>query len=1705
MANVTRNFIAGRMNKIVDQRLLPDGEYIDAMNVRMGSTENSEVGVITNTKGNESLTTLKYIDGTPLSTQARCIGAMEDSANETIYWFVHDPAFTIGDTGKLDLIVSFNVLTNVLTYHIISIDDGGGVNTTLNFNPSYLITGINLIDNLLFWTDDYNVPQVGGNPPRYINIRPIGNRYPNPIGNIDQFTAESILVIKKPPVESPQVTPITTSGQENYLETRFICFAYRYKYVDGEYSATSQWSAPAFVPNPFSFSINSMLNEGMTNSCNTAIINFNTGGPLVVGIDLLFKQSENNVIKVIQQIDKADAGYGNNQVQQYSFNNSKIFTVLNEAEILRLYDNVPRFAKAQTIMGNRLMYGNYVEGYDLIDKNGQPTKIEYSTSLISEVIGDTALIDSTGNGVYNIDPADTFFSVNSSIITFDLAASPLVEGAAISLDVTITHGDWTGDTPYPDEVTDGVVLQFSFLLTRNYTSVYELATSAEFTNAIGTSLNILPVSTTIVGVDTSCSGITFTDSFNCALPNNLGAAPNTFTKYASGINAITSTLQPIAIITTPGSTIIGLQFPAMVYVDDISAPTIRAYEYYRVTFANVSFQEIANPRSLHSNRGYEIGLVYMDDFNRATTALVSTNNAEHVACGFSPYKNSIQVVIPFTQIAPAWATRYKFVIKADAERYETIYSNLFFINPETNEAWLLLEGENMRKVENGDRLIVKSDTQGPTLNCVYTTVLDKQAQAENFIEIPNPLVPTEFIKVPAGLYIRVTPNTFSLEKTDNALIAPGNRQVYGSGGDHVFLSYPMNIAGTDPANPTFTFLDYTVPPGSRVDWLTDWNRGGIRSCEARGYNLEKSYTSAANYDNMYEWFVGDNIQITINTGYSKGPGTETNVFIPGYARKLSDDLTGTTTSTATNRLIDSTATFISDGVVPGVRCIGSLGAITVTDVVSETELILSANSFFSSGQPYRIKWLSGNINFWKFYRNPTTNELTIIFSSTNSCPGSDYKYSRRIYVTANIQVFRAENTLIFETEPADALPDVFFENELSLAIDANGNHLGNIQNQDFNTQTSEIIDTQFFNCYAFGNGVESYKIRDSLTGRSFSFGERVTTVAAQDYKAADRFSDITYSGIYNGESNINKLNEFNSGLSNFKHCESSFGEIQLLDGRNTDVLTLQEDKISYVLAEKNLLSDASAGGIITATPEVLGTQIARTEKYGISFNPESYVQWGFDRYFTDAKRGAVIQLKGGDSSNEQLVAISEQSMRTWFRDKFNASFNYQKLGGFDPYMNEYVLSINDRPLPLNPQCLACGTSQTFTLSVGDESSKSFTYCVDLGPTVGYADISWRFSNIEEGKTFEVTVDYNGTIETSGPVDTDGTISFNKNNILIETATITIEYTGDMVVDVLADCCNTETLYVVEVVVNNNSEAGQTIHTQYRYTNGAFIGPLLSNLVQLSSGTTSPIVSRYNITSGFVGTGGFPPEFSDMRLSTNAISPDNFVFNIAENKFKYLRSDVLYNNTSVEINTLLSDNSLASPNGGSAPLYYADFEVPSNSLGQYLYLIWDLRIATLTELCYVEDDNKGSCCDCTLGNYYLNGATLSEATGIFLEADMINPAPNGFYSTGGVVRELLEGVLLPTQLCRPCGSLLSLCFGVSEQDVCCNCTETCDTPYNLYDVVNNESFPVTVYYYNEIGVLTSFILSAAGVFICSIGTPYSSSNITATFNSCGCDE
>ena len=91
---------------------------------------------------------------------------------------------------------------------------------------------------------------------------------------------------------------------------------------------------------------------------------------------------DDNIIRVIEKVDKADSALTDNSDFTIQFSKQKIFTILPESEILRLYDNVPRLAKAQTLMGNRIVYGNYLEGYDMRNLNGLNVKLGFNATLL---------------------------------------------------------------------------------------------------------------------------------------------------------------------------------------------------------------------------------------------------------------------------------------------------------------------------------------------------------------------------------------------------------------------------------------------------------------------------------------------------------------------------------------------------------------------------------------------------------------------------------------------------------------------------------------------------------------------------------------------------------------------------------------------------------------------------------------------------------------------------------------------------------------------------------------------------------------------------------------------------------------------------------------------------------------------------------------------------------------------------------------------------------------------------------------------------------------------------------------------------------------------------------------------------------------------------------------------------------------------------
>tara|TARA_R110000751_G_scaffold134837_4_gene237448 strand:- start:26621 stop:30994 length:4374 start_codon:yes stop_codon:yes gene_type:complete len=1456
MAKLARNFVLGRMNKSLNERLIPNGEYINAQNIRIGSSEGSDIGAVENTKGNVNLTPSITVLGQDLSDSARCIGAYEDGANETIYWFINDDEFGQGITEKVDLLLSYNTNTEIVTTHLLSINSGDGVTTTLNFDSKYLITGINKVEDVLYFTDNYN-------PPRQVNVN---KDYPNPasLTSSDGFSAESILLIKKPPFNSPSITPISTLGQDNFLEDRFICFAYRYRYADGEYSATSQFSEPSFLPDTFNYSFATALNEGMQNTTNECVVTYNSGGPLVKSVDLLFKDMNSSVIKVIEKLNKSELGLADDTEYTYSFSNSKIFTVLPSSEILRLYDNVPRLAEAQTMMGNRLIYGNYLEGYKLEDSNGAPTRLEYVTSVINNPMGLSDVDYTLGNGDYFFGGASI---IADSILEVDLSGIELKAGAILNILFSFEHSSWVGGTPTEDTAEE--TIDFVYTLPQDFSSVYELASSVDFQSRVGTAANILPVDHATD--PTSCEGSTLTDLVNCIIPNELGG----FFKYASGISA---TAQPIEVITIPSSDIIGLQLISMQFVDNLLTPTANRWERYKVTEADIKYREVGDTSSLHSNRGYEVAIIYMDEFKRSTTALVSPNNTVHVPCSASDTKNHIQVAIPPQQVAPEWATSYKFAIKPDKKHYDVIYSNLFFRDPSTGADYFLLDGQNSSKIEEGDELIVKADTEGPLSTCTWTTVLEKRAFEKEFLD-PAPVDAggTE-IPVPAGTYMKLRANNFSTIMGELPVVDFGQISSNGSGCRTVL--YPVDIDG----------IDYTIPAGSTVNIRITNNRRGndgrfLGNTPKKYWEVDSTFTAPEDYDDFKDWFDTNNIHTALE---AQGNDQGTGVSGPNY---------DSTTQPLGNRPCSVSAIY---------------------------------TNFVSSG-----------------------GETFFGVKSSEGYSGS----RKNTRLSVHIEVIRATSTIIFESDPQDAEPDLWYESSTCYEVTAGGLHKGNAQDQT--SSIPALVDTAFFNCYSFGNGAESYKIKDSLKGKELVLGNRATTTDSTLYGEERRYSDLTYSGVFNSESNVNKLNEFNAGLLNFKNLEQSFGPVMKLFGRETDILTLQEDKISYVLAGKNLLSDASGGNALTSVPEVLGTQIARIEEFGISSNPESFTQWGADKYFTDAKRGALIQLKGASANTDNLRVISEVGMRTWFRDLFNESFNTQKLGGFDPYMNEFVLSSNDEPIPLEIPCLDCGITQN---SVTITSVNEFSQCYNLGEFVGDVDIDYEVVGSVAGN-FTLTATYDGTPTSSGAVTTSGTLTFNKDEVLQDEVLLEITSSESVTLNITVNCPDAAQLAIVLVHVNSNSDANEQIHDEYRWTADGYISPLHSEQVTFLAGQY-PVVSMFETIVGYQGGGVTPTNGATVTMRSNKVGTDTFNFDVSSDTFKYIRTNTVWVNSPTNIAYMLAASTTATPivspaDGNTA--YTADFTMPSS--GNILYLIWDYSNRTALDLCYDATVVEDACCDC----------------------------------------------------------------------------------------------------------------------------------------------
>ena len=142
MPEMKRNFTKGKMNKDLDERLVPPGEYRDAMNIQVSTSDESDVGTIQNVLGNTRGCVYTNPSDNPVEIGSKTIGSVSDEKNDSLYWLVAGPtsAFLHSSNNyyiKKDMIMRTNsnlntgcepVFVDIYNYSVENQDNSSSTN-----------------------------------------------------------------------------------------------------------------------------------------------------------------------------------------------------------------------------------------------------------------------------------------------------------------------------------------------------------------------------------------------------------------------------------------------------------------------------------------------------------------------------------------------------------------------------------------------------------------------------------------------------------------------------------------------------------------------------------------------------------------------------------------------------------------------------------------------------------------------------------------------------------------------------------------------------------------------------------------------------------------------------------------------------------------------------------------------------------------------------------------------------------------------------------------------------------------------------------------------------------------------------------------------------------------------------------------------------------------------------------------------------------------------------------------------------------------------------------------------------------------------------------------------------------------------------------------------------------------------------------------
>ena len=247
---------------------------------------------------------------------------------------------------------------------------------------------------------------------------------------------------------------------------------------------------------------------------------------------------------------------------------------------------------------------------------------------------------------------------------------------------------------------------------------------------------------------------------------------------------------------------------------------------------------------------------------------------------------------------------------------------------------------------------------------------------------------------------------------------------------------------------------------------------------------------------------------------------------------------------------------------------------------------------------------------------------------------------------------------------------------------------------NYTTPTTTVIEEDWY--------IEESRIRGGYNNTSVDLGVKAYIVEDNDAQQR-RTNSLIYSGIFNSRTGVNQSNQFSTAEEITRSVDPVNGSIQKLYAEDTNLIIFQEDKVNRALIDKDAIYSAEGSAITTTANLVIGQIIAYAGEYGISTNPESFAVYGYQKYFVDKNRNAVLRL-----SRDGITEISSYGMVDFFRDKLsNVNSTGEIIGAYDIHNKNYVVSLQDSDGNYN------------TLSF-DEATNGWVSFFDYKPSNGFS-------------------------------------------------------------------------------------------------------------------------------------------------------------------------------------------------------------------------------------------------------------------------------------------------------------------------------------------------------------------------------------------------